>query len=42
MQTIEKQIMLQVVDQNWKEHLLQLDQLKQGIGLTGLRTKRPP
>ena len=28
-----KQVMLQVVDQNWKEHLLQLDQLKQGIGL---------
>ena len=29
MQNIEKQVMLQVVDQNWKEHLLQLDQLKQ-------------
>ena len=41
MQTIEKQIMLQVVDQNWKEHLLQLDQLKQGIGLRAYAQRDP-
>jgi len=41
MQTIEKQIMLQIVDQNWKEHLLQLDQLKQGIGLRAYAQRDP-
>ena len=41
MQNIEKQIMLQVVDQNWKEHLLQLDQLKQGIGLRAYAQRDP-
>ena len=38
---IEKQIMLQVVDQNWKEHLLQLDQLRQGIGLRAYAQRDP-
>ena len=33
--------MLQVVDQNWKEHLLQLDQLKQGIGLRAYAQRDP-
>ena len=41
MQTIEKQIMLQVVDQNWKEHLLQLDHLRQGIGLRAYAQRDP-
>ena len=41
MQNIEKQIMLQVVDQNWKEHLLQLDQLRQGIGLRAYAQRDP-
>ena len=41
MQNIEKQVMLQVVDQNWKEHLLQLDQLKQGIGLRAYAQRDP-
>ena len=38
---IEKQIMLQVVDQNWKDHLLQLDQLRQGIGLRAYAQRDP-
>ena len=29
------------VDQNWKEHLLQLDQLKQGIGLRAYAQRDP-
>ena len=41
MKKIEKQIMLQVVDQNWKEHLLQLDQLRQGIGLRAYAQRDP-
>ena len=41
MQNIEKQVMLQVVDQNWKEHLLQLDQIKQGIGLRAYAQRDP-
>jgi len=41
MQKIEKQVMLQVVDQNWKDHLLQLDQLKQGIGLRAYAQRDP-
>ena len=41
MNKIEKQIMLQVVDQNWKEHLLQLDQLRQGIGLRAYAQRDP-
>jgi preprotein translocase subunit SecA len=33
MNRIEKSVMLQVLDQIWKENLLQLDYLKKGIGL---------
>ena len=34
MRLAEKSLLLQVLDQQWKEHLLGLDQLRQGIGFT--------
>ncbi|MCF4167053.1 preprotein translocase subunit SecA [Zavarzinia compransoris] len=33
MRMIEKSMLLQILDQSWKEHLLQLDYLRQAIGL---------
>ena len=33
MQRVEKQLLLQVIDQNWREHLQQLDSLKSVVGL---------
>jgi hypothetical protein len=33
MRMVEKSLLLQLFDQVWKEHLLQLDHLRQGIGL---------
>ncbi|NLY04073.1 MAG: preprotein translocase subunit SecA [Campylobacter sp.] len=38
---IEKQIYLQVVDRDWREHLYQMDMLKTGIGLRGYNRKDP-
>jgi preprotein translocase subunit SecA len=37
----EKQIMLQVLDSNWREHLASMDYLRQGIGLRGYAQKNP-
>jgi preprotein translocase subunit SecA len=37
----EKFIMLQVVDQLWKDHLLAIDHLKEGIGLRGYGQRDP-
>ena len=37
----EKFVMLQVVDQQWKDHLLALDHLKEGIGLRGYGQRDP-
>lgn len=37
----EKQVMLQVLDQHWKEHLQAMDQLRQGIHLRGYAQKNP-
>jgi preprotein translocase subunit SecA len=37
----EKQIMLQVLDQLWKEHLSTMDHLRQGIGLRGYAGRNP-
>jgi len=33
MRDIERMIVLQVVDREWKDNLRRLDELKQGIGL---------
>jgi preprotein translocase subunit SecA len=41
MRVIEKQITLQVLDTLWKEHLSQMDSLRQGIGLRGYGGKNP-
>ena len=37
----EKSILLQVLDQSWKDHLLYLDQLRQSIGLRAYGQKDP-
>ena len=31
MRQVENQIMLQLIDQRWREHLTEMDQLRQGI-----------
>lgn len=41
MRIIEKQVMLQVVDTLWKEHLSNMDHLRQGIGLRAYAQKNP-
>jgi preprotein translocase subunit SecA len=41
MRTVEKQIMLQILDQRWKEHLAAMDQLRQGIHLRAYAQKQP-
>jgi len=38
---VEKQIMLQVLDREWKEHLATMDYLRQGIHLRGYAQKNP-
>lgn len=38
---LEKVIMLQVVDSQWKDHLLSMDHLKEGIGLRGYGQRDP-
>jgi preprotein translocase subunit SecA len=37
----ERMIMLQVVDMQWKDHLLAMDHLKEGIGLRGYSQRDP-
>ena len=37
----EKQVMLQVIDSRWKEHLATMDMLRQGIHLRGYAQKNP-
>ncbi|MCY4313429.1 MAG: preprotein translocase subunit SecA [Gammaproteobacteria bacterium] len=41
MHTFEKHIMLKVLDEKWKEHLANMDYLRQGIGLRGYAQKNP-
>jgi preprotein translocase subunit SecA len=41
MRTHERMIMLQIVDSQWKEHLLAMDHLKEGIGLRGYGQRDP-
>ncbi len=38
---IERTILLQMIDQQWKDHLWGMDQLKDGIGLRGYGQKDP-
>jgi len=37
----EKYLLLQVIDQQWKDHLLNVDHLKEGIGLRGYGQRDP-
>jgi preprotein translocase subunit SecA len=41
MRRIERDIMLQIVDAQWKDHLYSLDHLKEGIGLRGYGQRDP-
>jgi len=41
MRWLERRIVLDVVDTQWKDHLLSLDHLKEGIGLRGYGQKDP-
>ncbi len=38
---LEQYIILNIVDANWKDHLLGMDHLKEGIGLRGYAQKNP-
>jgi len=41
MRMLEKHIMLNVLDENWKQHLGRMDYLRQGIHLRGYAQKQP-
>jgi preprotein translocase subunit SecA len=41
MRDAERMIMLNVIDNQWKDHLLSMDHLKEGIGLRGYGQKDP-
>ena len=38
---LERWVVLQVIDKHWKDHLLAMDYLKEGIGLRGYGQKNP-
>jgi preprotein translocase subunit SecA len=40
-QELERWVILQVIDKHWKDHLLAMDHLKEGIGLRGYGQKNP-
>lgn len=41
MRQIERLAMLRVIDERWREHLYEMDQLKEGIGLRAYGQKNP-
>ncbi len=41
MQHLERMILLKMVDDHWKDHLLGMDHLREGIGLRGYGQKNP-
>ncbi|MCD4814341.1 preprotein translocase subunit SecA [bacterium] len=41
MRQLERALLLQIVDQRWKEHLYDMDKLKEGIGLRAYGQKDP-
>ena len=41
MREFERMIMLQIIDSQWKDHLLGMDYLKEGIGLRGYGQRDP-
>ncbi len=38
---VERQILLQAIDRHWRDHLLSMDHLREGIGLRGYGQKEP-
>src|SRR5439155_18127080 len=41
LQRVERDVMMQIVDEQWKDHLYSLDHLKEGIGLRGYGHRNP-
>ena len=41
MRQIERQVMLNIIDQHWREHLLEMDYLEHGIGLRAMGQRDP-
>ena len=41
MRHLEKVVLLQTIDQQWKDHLLTMDRLKEGVGLRGYAQQNP-
>jgi len=41
MRQLERMAMLRVIDERWREHLYEMDQLKEGIGLRAYGQKNP-
>ncbi len=41
MRSIERQVMLRIIDQRWREHLAEMDYLREGIGLRAMGQKDP-
>ncbi|MEI7593218.1 MAG: preprotein translocase subunit SecA [Actinomycetes bacterium] len=41
MREIERQVMLQIIDQRWREHLFEMDYLQEGINLRAMGQKDP-
>ena len=41
MRTIERQVMLRIIDQRWREHLEEMDYLQEGINLRAIGQKDP-
>ncbi|MCU1350961.1 MAG: preprotein translocase, SecA subunit [Acidimicrobiales bacterium] len=41
MRDIERQVMLNIVDQHWREHLLEMDYLEEGINLRAMGQRDP-
>jgi preprotein translocase subunit SecA len=41
MRSVEKQVLLQTIDQNWREHLVTLDHLRSVVGFRGYAQRDP-
>ena len=41
MREVERQVMLQVLDRKWREHLYEMDYLREGIGLRAMAQRDP-
>ena len=41
MREVERQVMLQIIDQRWREHLEEMDYLQEGINLRAVGQKDP-